>query len=68
MIAMHDWERYIARLKKISDKAAAEMQAASPERPAATTMTSACICFINDCTSVLDYSSLQILLAIFSAG
>lgn len=27
MIAMHDWERYIARLKKISDKAAAEMQA-----------------------------------------
>ena len=27
MIAMKDWERYIARLKKISDKAAAEMQA-----------------------------------------
>ena len=26
MIAMHDWERYIARLKKISDVAAAEMQ------------------------------------------
>ena len=27
MIAMRDWERYIARLKKISDKAVAEMQA-----------------------------------------
>ena len=27
MISMRDWERYIARLKKISDKAAAEMQA-----------------------------------------
>ena len=27
MISMKDWERYIARLKKISDKAAEEMQA-----------------------------------------